>query len=62
MNEYSYIGPVTEFGKCIANQWQGKTRAISEKKARTNLEYQFKQKTNRNPNTQIKLPGKITVV
>lgn len=23
MNQYAYNGPVMEFGKCIANNWEG---------------------------------------
>ena len=46
MNKYSYNGPVMEFDRCIANKWQGETMAVSEKKAKSNLVYQFKKKNN----------------
>lgn len=35
---------------------------VSEKKARSNLVYQFKKKTNRIPSTRITLPGKVVTV
>ena len=59
MNQYMYDGPVMEFDTCVANRWQGSTYAASEKKARSNLVYQFKKKTNRIPSTRITLPGKV---
>lgn len=62
MNLYMYDGPVLEFEKCVANRWTASTRAVSEKKARSNLVYQFKTKNNRLPNTRIALPGKLKMV
>lgn len=62
MNQYMYDGPVMEFDTCVANRWQGSTYAASEKKARSNLVYQFKKKTNRIPNTRITLPEKVVTV
>ena len=62
MNMYSYDGPVMEFDNCVANRWIASTRAVSEKKARSNLTYQFKKKNNRLPGTKIILPGKISLV
>ena len=32
MAKYVYDGPVTSWGKCIANRWHGETVAESEKK------------------------------
>ena len=37
MNLYLYDGPVMEFDNCVANRWTASTRAVSEKKARSNL-------------------------
>lgn len=62
MNQYSYNGPVMEFNNCVANCWKGSTFAVSERKARSNLAYQFKQKNNKMPNSKIILPGKIIMV
>ena len=62
MKIYSYCGPVMEFGKLIAERWCGETKAISEKKARSNLAYQFKQEYDRVPRSRISLPGALLVV
>lgn len=62
MNQYMYDGPVMEFDICVANRWQGSTYAVSEKKARNNLAYQYKKKNNRTPGTKITLPGKIVKI
>ena len=43
-NKYVYKGPVLEFDKLIAEDWYGETMATSEKKAKSNLIYQFKKK------------------
>jgi len=62
MNQYSYDGPVMEFEICVANHWKSSTYAVSEKKARSNLAYQFKKQNNRLPNTKITLPGKLVSI
>lgn len=62
MKQYSYDGPVMEFGTCIANCWKASTYAASENKARSNLAYQFKKKNNKMPNAKITLPGKLVPV
>lgn len=59
MNKYIYDGPVLEFNTCITNRWYGYTYAPSEKKALSNLKYQFKKTNNRTANSKITLPGKI---
>lgn len=58
---YHYKGPVLEFGRCIENNWTGSTKAPSEKKARSNLAYQYKTCTGRIPASKIDLPGVIVV-
>lgn len=62
MMQYSYDGPVMEFGRCVANRWQATTRAVSERKARSNLVYQFKKDNGRTAKAKITLPGKIMSV
>lgn len=62
MNKYSYDGPVMLFDICIQNRWRGETMAESEDKARNNLTYQFKNSNKRLKTSNIKLPGKITIV
>ena len=61
-HRYFYEGPVLEFDKVIAKCWRGETIASSKRKARSNLAYQFKKKTNRIPSTRITLPGKVVTV
>lgn len=61
-HKYVYDGPVLEFDRLIADHWRGETMALSEKKARSNLTYQFKKNNNRITGTNIKLPGKIKMV
>lgn len=62
MKQYSYDGPVMEFGRCIANRWQATTSAPSEKKALSNLAYRFKKQNNKIPSAKITLPGKIVAI
>lgn len=59
MNLYLYDGPVTMFGKCVTNHWSATTRAISAKKAMSNLIYRYKTQNNLNPNSKVELPGKL---
>ena len=59
MNRYIYEGPVTEFGKCIDGHWKAATYAVSTRKAKSNLAYQFKMQYGKSRNTKIDLPGKI---
>lgn len=60
--KYRYEGPVMEFDKLVANNWKGETIAPSEKKARSNLAFQYKKRNNRVAGTKITLPGKIMMV
>lgn len=62
MQEYMYQGPVMVFENCVEHRWVGKTMANSEKKARSNLAYQYKKATKRSPTAKITLPGKLMVV
>ena len=62
MNYYVYEGPVLIFGKPVTEKWEGETYAPSEKKARSNLMYQYKKQTNRIVGTKITLPGKIMAI
>ena len=61
MNQYSYDGIVKEFGTIISNRWCGSTYAVSEKKARSNLVYQYKKEHGKTPGTKIALPGKLVM-
>lgn len=59
---YSYKGPVCEFDRVIASMWTAETSAPSEKKAMSNLAFQFKREHNKIKTAKITLPGKLTVV
>lgn len=61
MNTYFYEGPVLEFDRIVANHWTASTRAISEKKARCNLAYQFKMEYGKEPRSKITIPGKLII-
>lgn len=61
-HRYEYEGPVEEFGKCICSRWYGTTLATSEKKARSNLAYQFKKEFYKVPGAKITLPGTIKLI
>lgn len=58
-NKYIYDGPVKEFDDIVSNHWHGETVATSEKKAKSNLIYQFKKHSGRIAATKISLPGTI---
>jgi hypothetical protein len=61
LKRYSYEGPVCEFDRCITSMWTAETVAPSEKKALSNLAYQFKRETNRVARSRISLPGKLKI-
>lgn len=62
MKHYRYSGPVSQFGKCICNKWTGETIAATERRAKSNLSYQFKKETGRLGTTNISLPGKLELI
>lgn len=62
LNTYRYCGPVVEYDRCIAFNWRSETSASTEKRARSNLAYQFRKQTNRAQNVRIQLPGKLEIV
>ena len=61
MKLYLYNGPVMEFDKIVANNWNASTRAESEKKGRGNLAYQYKIQNGKIPRSKITVPGKLIV-
>ena len=61
-HKYSYNGPVEEFGRCIMRGWSAVTYAPSEKKALSNLKFQFNSEYHRAPSMRISLPGAIRKV
>ena len=61
MKRYSYSGPVCEFDRVVQHDWHGETMAVSEKKARSNLTYQWKKQHRFVAGSAITLPGKIVM-
>lgn len=59
---YTYEGSVMEFDRVITERWFSSTYAPTEKKARSNLVFQYKRQYGRTPNAKITLPGKVTQV
>lgn len=62
MNRYIYDGPVMEFNRLVDNNWHGETIAASEKKAKSNLAYQWKKRNNRIAATVVTLQGKVHIL
>lgn len=59
--EHSYRGDgaIYRFNTYIG-EYHGETRAVSEKEAKSNLEYQIKSKMGLLPTAKINFKGKIT--
>jgi len=60
MTKYKYKGPVTLFGRCIAESWKAETSAPTFKKAMSNFKYQYKQYAKITGN--IELPGVVSIL
>lgn len=58
---YSYNGAVRSFDDILSVKWRGQTFAESEKKARSNLGYQFRKHMGLSQSVPIRLTGKMTV-
>lgn len=59
MAVYSYNGPVEIYGKCVINYWKACTTANSEKQAKNNLAYRYKEDCKLPKFCKVNLPGKI---
>lgn len=59
---YVYEGIVKEFDNIVSRDWKGSTYAVSEKKAKSNLAYQYKKTHNKVASTKITLPGEVKMV
>ena len=56
MNYYTYEGAVmNNFNQVITNNWSGETYANTDKKAKSNLSYQFKKEHGLLQTAKIKL-------
>ena len=61
MNLYLYKGPVMSFDRVIDRHFEGSTYAVSKKKARSNLEYQYKKKHGLSSGAKITLSGDVVL-
>ncbi len=59
---YTYVGAVKNFNTVVANNWKGKTYAVSAKQAKCNLAYRYKQEHGLVSATRIELCGLPTEV
>lgn len=59
---YSYDGPIKVFDQIVTSQWKGSTIAPTEKKARSNLAFQYKKESGRSRTSKVSLPGKLVVI
>ena len=59
---YSDTGPVYIFDKMIAPDWPSQTFAVSEGRARANIEYQIKHDLGLLPQSKIRLLGRVVLV
>ena len=55
---YQYEGAVLIFDRVVAHNYRAQTRATSKAKARNNIAYQFRKKTNIADHIPVKLTGK----
>lgn len=64
MGHYKYEGAVfrSSPSRCVAQRWKAETYAISEKKAKTNMCYQYKKQYGLVPGVKITLPDEVTEV
>lgn len=60
--KYTYDGPVMEFDTILTRHWAASTYAPSEKKARSNMAFQYKRQYGKTAGSKITLPGKIIQV
>ena len=61
MEHYIYEGPVVNnFGQVITIKWTGETYANTDKKAKSNLSYQFKKEHGLMQTAKVKLVNEPT--
>lgn len=60
MEHFSYNGPVlNNFNQVITTKWEGETYANTDRKAKSNLGYQFKKEHGLLQSAKIILPNKM---
>lgn len=62
MTLYIYNGPVVLLGRVVEDNWRGATQAPNERRARSNLAYQWKRRNGFEPTSASPVfPGKLEV-
>lgn len=61
-HKYRFKGSVRCFDEIVARDWVGETWAVSEKKAKSQLEYRYKIDHGYTANCRITLVGKFEVI
>ncbi len=61
-NLYFYEGPVKQFNQTINEKWCRYTKAVSAKKALSNLQFCYKVRHNMTKDSKIELPGTLTLI
>ncbi len=61
-HRYKYTGPVTSFGRLVAEDWTGETMAETKAKAKSNLIYRCKRDMHMLPSAKIEFSGVIEKV
>lgn len=59
MDKYVYSGPVFVFDNCVMERFEAETMATTEKKARSNIAFQFKKRYGYTGSKSVSLPGKL---
>ena len=62
MYRYIYDVPVKEFNKVITEKLKGETMAVSEKRARDKLAFQFKREFGKLLSSKIRIKKKIMFI
>ena len=60
--KYRYRGPVMGVDKCIQEDWEGETMAVSERKAKSNLMFRWKKQHGYPPTFLISLPQSLSII
>lgn len=56
---FEYTGAVVIHERTVANNWKGRTFAVSEKQAKSHLAYRYKKENGFTASIPVCLPGKL---
>ena len=62
VKKYRYKGPVMGEDRCMQEDWEGVTTAVSERRAKSNLMFRWKKQHGYLPTYPISLPMSLTIV